>query len=212
MACEELVAELARRFATTTDAITLKDGLAIARNQSLPIETLVGDTEIEAIGEIKAGKNSSDFMQASYGAHFCEVGVNVVTGEVRVRRMLGVFAAGRILNEKTASSQLMGGMIFGIGAALSEELAVDKRHGCFVNHDFAEYHVPVNADVPQIEIHFLDERDDYANPLRSKGIGELGISGAGAAVANAIYNATGVRVRSYPVTLDKILPGLPALD
>jgi xanthine dehydrogenase YagR molybdenum-binding subunit len=209
MACEELGHELARRFGTTSEAMTLKDGLAIARNQSVPIEALVGKEPLEATGTIKAGKNAKRFVQASYGAHFCEVGVNAVTGEVRVRRMLGVFAAGRILNEKTARSQLIGGMIFGIGAALTEELAVDKRHGCFVNHDLAEYHVPVNADVPQIEVHFLAERDDYANPLRSKGIGELGISGSGAAVTNAIYNATGARIRSYPTTLDKILASLP---
>jgi xanthine dehydrogenase YagR molybdenum-binding subunit len=113
------------------------------------------------------------------------------------------------LNEKTARSQMIGGMTFGIGAALSEELVHDTRTGKLVNHDLAEYHVPVNADVPQLEVVFLDERDVHANPLHAKGIGELGISGAGAAIANAIYNATGVRVRDYPITLDKLLPGLP---
>lgn len=123
--------------------------------------------------------------------------------------MLGVFAAGRILNLKTARSQCSGGMIFGIGAALTEELVTDARYGNFVNHDLAEYHVPTNADVPQIEVVFLEELDDMANPLKAKGIGELGISGAGAAIANAIYNATGVRVREFPITLDKILKVLP---
>ena len=123
--------------------------------------------------------------------------------------MLGVFAAGRILNEKTARSQCLGGMTFGIGAALTEELVHDPRNGKLVNRDLAEYHLPVNADVPQLEVHFLEERDVHANPLQAKGLGELGISGAGAAIANAVYNACGVRVRDFPLTLDKIIKGLP---
>ena len=130
------------------------------------------------------------------------------TGEIRVRRMLGVFAAGRILNAKTARSQAIGGMVFGIGAALTEDLVVDTRYGYFVNHDLAEYHVPVHADVPEIDAVYLPELDDKANPLKAKGVGELGISGAGAAVANAVYNACGVRIRDYPLTLDKVLAGL----
>ena len=151
------------------------------------------------------------FNQASYGAHFAEVKVNAVTGEVRVERMLGVFAAGRILNAKTARSQCLGGMTFGIGAALTEDLVHDPRNGKIVNRDLGEYHVPVNADVPQLEVEFLSERDIQANPLHAKGIGELGICGAAGAVGNAIYNATGVRVRDFPVTLDKLLEGLPAV-
>jgi xanthine dehydrogenase YagR molybdenum-binding subunit len=130
------------------------------------------------------------------------------SGEVRLRRMLGVFAAGRILNAKTARSQILGGMIWGIGNALHEEAIVDPRHGFFVNHDLAEYHVPVHADIPAIEAIIVPEVDDKANPLKIKGVGELGISGAGAAVANAIFNATGVRIRDYPLTLDKVLAGL----
>jgi xanthine dehydrogenase YagR molybdenum-binding subunit len=123
--------------------------------------------------------------------------------------MLGVFAAGRILNAKTARSQAIGGMVFGIGAALEEAIALDDRFGCFVNHDMAEYHVPVHADVPNVEAFFVEELDDKTNPLKSKGLGELGICGAGAAIANAIYNACGVRVRDYPITLDKIIAKLP---
>ena len=123
--------------------------------------------------------------------------------------MLGVFAAGRILNAKTARSQLLGGMIWGVGTALEEEAALDARHGYFVNHDIAEYHVPVHADIPAIDAILLPEVDDKANPLKIKGLGELGISGAAAAVANAVYNACGVRVRDFPITLDKLLPGLP---
>jgi xanthine dehydrogenase YagR molybdenum-binding subunit len=123
--------------------------------------------------------------------------------------MLGVFAAGRILNAKTARSQAIGGMVWGIGSALHEQAMVDPRHGFFVNHDLAEYHVPVHADVPAIEAYFLPEIDDKTNPLKIKGVGELGISGAGAAIANAVFNATGVRVRDYPLTLDKVLGGIP---
>ena len=134
----------------------------------------------------------------------------VDSGEVRLRRMLGVFAAGRILNAKTARSQALGGMIWGVGSALHEEAVLDARHGFFANHDLAEYHVPVHADIPDIEAVFLPEVDDKANPLKIKGVGELGISGAGAAVANAVFNATGVRIRDYPLTLDKVVAGLSA--
>lgn len=139
-----------------------------------------------------------------------EVAVDTESGEVRLRRMLGVFAAGRILNEKTARSQLIGGMIWGVGSALHEEAVIDPRHGFFVNHDLAEYHVPVHADIPAIDAVLLPEVDDKANPLKIKGVGELGISGAGAAIANALFNACGVRIREDPLTLDKVLAGLDA--
>jgi xanthine dehydrogenase YagR molybdenum-binding subunit len=149
------------------------------------------------------------YSQHSYGAHFAEVAVDCDTGEIRMRRMLTVVGAGRILNTKTARSQIIGGMIWGIGAALMEEAVLDPRYGNFVNHDLAEYHIAVNSDVPEMEVVFLEEHDDKANPLGAKGLGELGVCGAGAAIANAVYNATGVRVRSFPITLDKVLPGLP---
>ena len=208
LAAEMLRDQLAAAMGVDSEAMTLKDGHAIAENRSVPIAQLVGDG-IEATGQIAPGKQEKQFTQASYGAHFVEVKVNAVTGEVRIERMLGVFAAGRILNEKTARSQCIGGMTFGIGAALSEELMHDPRNGKIVNRDLAEYHVPCNADVPQLEVQLLSERDIHANPIQAKGIGELGISGAGAAIASAIYNATGVRVRDYPITLDKLLDGLP---
>ena len=145
-----------------------------------------------------------------YGAHFAEVGVNQITGEVRLRKMFGVFAAGRILNAKTAKSQITGGMIWGVGTALTEVNAVDPRFGSFVNQDMAEYLAPVHADIVDLDSMFLDEADDKANPMGIKGVGELGIAGAGAAIANAIYNATGVRLRDYPMTPDKVLAGLMA--
>src|SRR5207253_1088467 len=140
-----------------------------------------------------------------------EAGVDSDTGEVRVRRMLTVAAAGRILNPKTARNQCFGGMTMGIGAALMEECVVDTRFGYFLNHDLAEYQVPVHADIPDLEVIFLEELDDKSSPMKAKGVGELGICGVGASVANAIYNATGVRVRDYPVTMDKLLPHMPSV-
>lgn len=154
----------------------------------------------------------SNYSQHTYGAQFAEVSVDIDTGEVRVRRMLGVFCAGRIINPKTARSQLIGGMIWGVSQALFEEGVVDPRHGLFINHDMAEYHVAVNADIASIDAVCLDDRDYAANEMGMKGVGELGICGAGAAVANAVYNATGVRVSDFPITLDKLLDGLARLD
>ena len=208
LACQALRMQLCERMGCAPEGLVLKDGQAIAGNRMRPLGELVGDG-LSAEGCIEPGKTDEDYTQASYGAHFCEVHVNAVTGEARVKRWTAVFAAGRILNEKTARSQCLGGIVFGVGAALTEELVHDGRTGKVVNRDLAEYHLPVNADIPPVDLVFLEERDRYANPLQAKGIGELGISGAGAAVANAIYNATGVRVRDYPLTLDKLLHGLP---
>lgn len=208
LACQKIRGMIAKKMGGDVENLTLKDGSAILGNNRHELSALLQDT-IQAEGCIKPGETSEELEQAAYGAHFAEVGVNSITGETRVRRMLGVFAAGRILNEQTARSQCHGGMIFGIGAALTEEMVHDKRDGHVVNHNLAEYHVPVNLDVPQLDVKFLEECDPYANPIQVKGIGELGISGAGAAITNAIYNACGVRVRDYPATLDKILPELP---
>jgi xanthine dehydrogenase YagR molybdenum-binding subunit len=206
-ACEGLRKMLVDAAGFESSAM-FEDGFVRDGNVSKELSELAGAAGLTAQGEIKPGELEDAFTQAGYGAHFAEVGVDIDTGEIRVRRMLGVFAAGRILNPKTARSQAIGGMVFGIGAALTEDLVVDTRYGFFVNHDLAEYHVPVHADVPDIEAIYLPEHDDKANPLKSKGVGELGISGAGAAIANAVYNACGVRIRDYPLTLDKVLVGL----
>ena len=167
------------------------------------------EQKLSAKGQIQPGKNEKTHRQASFGANFAEVAVHKVTGEIRVKRMTGAFAAGRILNHKTATSQCYGGMVFGIGAALMEEIIHDKRDGRLCNHDLAEYHVPVNADVPQLEVILVEEDDPYTNPMHIKGIGETAISGAAAAIANAIYNAVGVRVYDFPITLDKLLYEMP---
>jgi xanthine dehydrogenase YagR molybdenum-binding subunit len=208
-ACQALRVKLARSAGMDPDSARFAQGRIAMGERSVSLTDLVG-SGLEADGQISPGRNNQDFSQQSYGAHFAEVGVDRDTGEVRLRRMLGVFAAGRVLNAKTARSQAIGGMVFGIGAALHEDLVLDPRFGYFVNHDLAEYHVPVHADIPAgIEAIFLPELDERANPLKSKGIGELGICGAGAAIANAIYNACGARSRNYPITLDKILAHLP---
>ena len=209
LACEDVLTELGRRMNAAPDDLRLKDGCVTANGRQVPLADLVRGEPIVAHGKSGPGEESKRTSQASHGAHFVEVAVNAVTGETRVRRMTGVFDIGRVLNRKTAANQLIGGMVWGIAYALSEEGVVDTRNGRFINPDFGEYHVAVNADVPQIDVHFIEEIDTSANQAGAKGVGELGISGAGAAVANAIYNATGVRIRDFPVTLDKLLAGLP---
>jgi xanthine dehydrogenase YagR molybdenum-binding subunit len=207
-ACTNLREKLARRMGVKAGDAVFADGKLTAGNRTETLGMLAGTVGLQADGEIKPGDMAKRFSQQAYGAHFAEVAVDMDTGEIRLRRMLGVFAAGRILNLKTATSQATGAMIWGVGNALHEEAVVDPRHGFFVNHDLAEYHVPSHADIPAVEAHFIQEVDDKANPLKIKGVGELGICGAGAAVANAVYNATGVRIREYPLTLDKVLAGL----
>ncbi|MFC9635844.1 molybdopterin cofactor-binding domain-containing protein [Streptomyces mirabilis] len=170
---------------------------------------------VEAEGKVRFmgdDPNYTDYSINTYGAHFAEVGVDADTAEVRLRRMLGVFSVGRVFNPKTTRSQLIGGMIWGVGEALEEEAVVDSRSGAFVNRDLAGYLVPVHADIPDVDAVVLDGYDDKANPLGAKGVGEVGICGAGASIANAVFNATGVRVRDFPITIEKVLPGLPLLE
>ena len=168
---------------------------------------------VEAVGHTISADddpNYKNFSQFTYGASFAEVGVNAYTAEVRLRRMLGVFSFGRVLNAKTARSQLIGGMIWGVSAALHEGGEVDPRYGHWVNGDLAEYLIPTHADIPAIDAIMLDDFDEHANHMGVKGIGELGAGGTGGSVANAVYNATGVRVRDFPITLGRLLPGLVA--
>ena len=141
----------------------------------------------------------------SFGAVFAEVHIDPDFGEVRVQRIVGAYGVGNILNAKTARSQLLGGIIFGVGMALLEETLMDRRTGRVMNADLAEYHVPVNADIHDIDVMFVPETDYHINPLGVKGVGEIGITGAAAAIANAVYHATGKRVRDLPITLDKVV-------
>ena len=177
----------------------------------MPLAEAARDGSLTAEDAIEYGDLHKKYQQSTFGAHFVEVGVDIATAEIRVRRMLSVCAAGRILNPKSARSQVIGAMTMGVGAALMEELVVDKRIGFFVNHDLAGYEVPVHADIPHQDMIFLDETDPMSSPMKAKGVAELGICGVAAAVANAIYNATGVRVRDYPITLDKLIDKLPAV-
>ncbi|MFJ4776045.1 xanthine dehydrogenase family protein molybdopterin-binding subunit [Streptomyces sp. NPDC088762] len=155
-----------------------------------------------------SAKQKSPYARHAFGAQFAEVQADTVTGEVRVRRLLGVFAAGRILNPLTARSQFVGGMIMGLGMALTEHSTVDPAFGGFVENDLASYHVPAHADVPDIEVHWLDEHDKHLNPMGSKGIGEIGIVGTAAAIGNAFHHATGRRIRELPLTPDRVLTAL----
>jgi xanthine dehydrogenase YagR molybdenum-binding subunit len=210
-ACVKLREAVAQKAGFDANEAVFANGQVRAGSRSMPLAEAAGDRGLVAEDAIEFGDLDKRYKQATFGAHFVEVGVDAATGETRVRRMLAVCAAGRILNPKTARSQVIGGMVMGVGAALMEELAVDKRYGYFVNHDLAMYEVPVHADIPHQEVIFLDEVDPISSPMKAKGVGELGICGAAAAVANAVYNATGVRVRDYPITLDKLIDRMPAL-
>ncbi|WP_334165287.1 aldehyde oxidoreductase molybdenum-binding subunit PaoC [Achromobacter mucicolens] len=209
-ACEKLRARVVEQLGFDAAGAVFADGMVTdAGGRSAPLVRAASGGELVAEDAIEFGDLDKKFQQSTFGAHFVEVAVDAATGETRVRRMLAVCAAGRILNPKTARSQVIGAMTMGVGAALMEELAVDHRLGYFVNHDLASYEVPVHADIPRQEVIFLDEDDPVSSPMKAKGVGELGLCGVAAAIANAVYNATGVRVRNYPVTLDKLLDGMP---
>jgi xanthine dehydrogenase YagR molybdenum-binding subunit len=210
-ACMKLREVVAQSAGITSIDAVFADGMVSAGGRTVPLAQVAGDKGLVAEDFMEYGDLGKKYQQSTFGAHFAEVGVDIYTGEIRVRRMLAVCAAGRILNPKSARSQVIGAMTMGVGAALMEELAVDKRHGFFVNHDLAGYEVPVHADIPHQDVIFLDETDPTSSPLKAKGVGELGICGIAAAVANAVYNATGARVREYPIKLDKLLDRLPAV-
>ena len=210
-ACVKLREQVAQRLGFNSVDTVFADGKVASGKRTVPIGGAAVAGDLTAEDRIEYGDLDKKYQISTFGAHFVEVGVDAYTGVSRVRRMLAVCAAGRIINPKSARSQVIGAMTMGVGGALMEELAVDKRFGLFINHDLAAYEVPVHADIPHQEVMFLDEADAKANPMKAKGVGELGLCGVGAAVANAVYNATGVRVRDYPITLDKHLARLPAV-
>jgi xanthine dehydrogenase YagR molybdenum-binding subunit len=208
-ACVKLRELIAQKLGFDAARAEFSDGEIRTGTRRVAIIEAVRDGSLSAEDRIEYGDLDKKFQQSTFGAHFVEVGVDAATAEIRVRRMLAVCAAGRILNPKTARSQVIGAMTMGVGAALMEELVVDKRGGFFVNHDLAGYEVPVHADIPHQEMIFLDETDPLSSPMKAKGVAELGICGVAAAIANAVYHATGVRVRDYPITLDKLIDKLP---
>ncbi|EOC0209534.1 aldehyde oxidoreductase molybdenum-binding subunit PaoC [Cronobacter dublinensis] len=210
-ACVKLREAAAKRLGFDPNSAEFVDGQIRGEGRRVPLAQAAADGTLTAEDTMEYGALDKQFQQSTFAGHFVEVAVEANTGEVRVRRMLAVCAAGRILNPKTARSQVIGAMTMGLGGALMEELFVDTRRGFFVNHDMALYEVPVHADVPRQEVIFLEDTDPVSSPMKAKGVGELGLCGVSAAIANAIYNATGVRVREYPITLNKLLEGLPEL-
>jgi xanthine dehydrogenase YagR molybdenum-binding subunit len=169
-----------------------------------------GVDKVEAIEQAGPDQDFNQKYEAyTHSAIFAEVKVDEELGQVRVTRVVSAIAAGKVLNPKTARSQILGGVVMGIGMALHEEAMTDHALGRIVNHNLAEYHVPAHADVGDIEVIFVEEHDDKASPIGVKGLGEIGIVGTAAAVANAIFHATGARVREFPITLDKILKATP---
>lgn len=211
-ACAKLRESIAKKLDYDAADIVFADGRVGSGDRSATLAEAAGENGLVAEDGIEYGDLDKKYQQSTFGAHFVKVAVHVATGEIRVRRMLAVCAAGRILNPKSARSQVIGAMTMGAGAALMEELVVDKRYGFFVNHDLASYEVPVHADIPHQEVIFLDETDPISSPMKAKGVGELGICGVAAAIANAIHNATGIRVRDYPITLDKLIDKLPGVS
>jgi xanthine dehydrogenase YagR molybdenum-binding subunit len=196
---------------TTAEDIETRDGkLCLKSNpeKSETITTLIvrnGNTPVEATATSELAKDRENFSSHSWGAIFAEVAVDADTHMVQVRRMVGTYDIGTLINQKTGTNQLIGGVVWGVSMALHEETLIDPTYGRTVNENFAEYHVPVNADIHEIDVTTLNIPDYKFNPLGSRGIGEIGITGAAAAIANAIYNATGKRVRDLPITLDKIM-------
>jgi xanthine dehydrogenase YagR molybdenum-binding subunit len=198
-------------FGATADQVVVRDGRLLltdnpAKGESYTeILSRAGMKEIEGSFDMQFNDKPKTHSSHSFGAHFAEVRVDPDFGEVRVTRFGGVFDIGRVMNMKLAESQMRGGVVMGIGMALMEETVLDKNMGLIVNRDLAEYHVPVNADVPPIDVVLLENFDEHASPIGAKGAGEIGIVGVAAAIANAIYHATGVRVRDLPITPDKLM-------
>ena len=195
----------------TSDEVVADDGHLRSRKDPSRAVSFADAMQNSMVNEVEGTATTGpDPKQQGYGTYthsavFAEVHVDEALGTIRVPRMVSALAAGRVLNPKTARSQVLGGLVWGIGMALEEESVIDHKFGRFMNHSLGEYHVPVNADVHDLEVIFVDERDDVVNPLGAKGLGEIGLVGVAAAIANAVYNATGKRIRNLPITLDKLL-------
>jgi xanthine dehydrogenase YagR molybdenum-binding subunit len=197
-------------FGATADKIGVENGELYLLDQPSRRETMAAIVArhggpVEVTAKAEPGDAKKKYSMHAFGAVFVEVTVDEELGEIRVPRVVGVYGVGKLMNEKTGYSQLMGGIVWGISLALFEDTAIDGRYGRAVNGNLAEYHVPTNADIQGIDVQIVDEDDPHVNPLGAKGIGEIGITGVGAAIANAVYHATGKRVRDLPITLDKVM-------
>jgi xanthine dehydrogenase YagR molybdenum-binding subunit len=190
-----------------SNAVSYKNGDLISGDQRIEFSAflnMIGRGSVEAMESTEQGSESSKYAFHSFGAQFCEVKVNEWTSEVRVNRVTTVMDIGTAVNPKTARSQVIGGAVFAIGMALFEGSHLDETNGRFANGNFADYLVPTNADVPVIDVHFLDKPDTIFNPIGARGVGEIGVTGLPSAIANAVYNATGIRVRDFPITPEKL--------
>jgi xanthine dehydrogenase YagR molybdenum-binding subunit len=190
------------------DSLDLRDGMVVGPDRRVPVAALLehgGHSFIEAEARTQSGEEKQKFSMHAFGAQFAEVRVDADLGTIRVSRFVGAFDAGHVLNSKTARSQLIGGIVYGIGMALLEETLTDGETGRIVNTNVAEYVMPVNADVPEIQTLIVPNDDRNSNPLGAKGIGELPMVGVAAAIANAVYHATGVRVRKVPIRIEDVL-------
>ena len=178
---------------------------ATRREAVAAIMARAGMPEVIADATAQPGAEKKQFSMHSFGAVFVEVHVDRDLGEIRVPRVVARYSVGKLMNEKTGRSQLMGGIVWGIGMALMEHSVLDQHSGRIVNANLADYHLPTNADIGEIDVGVVAEDDPHINPLGARGIGEIGVTGVAAAIANAVYHAVGVRVRELPITLDKLL-------
>ncbi|RUR31291.1 aldehyde oxidoreductase molybdenum-binding subunit PaoC [Vreelandella nanhaiensis] len=206
-ACVALQGEITKRLGV--ESARFESGQVVAGGKRVALRDVAQNEELVGEDTLHFGDFKDELEIGTFAAHFVEVAVHAYTGETRLRRTLSVVDAGRILNPVTARSQVIGGMTMATGAALTEGLNIDSQRGYFTNHDLAGYEIAVHADIPEQEVIFLDTQDGASTPLKAKGVGELGICGGAAAVANAMYNATGIRLRDYPMTLDRMLDRLP---
>jgi xanthine dehydrogenase YagR molybdenum-binding subunit len=217
-ACEALhksmltaAASIDPEFATLTlERVRFADGALAWGDRQLPFSELVHASGVDALQahvDAEPDKKRESFSSATHSAVFVEVEVDEDLGTIHVTRVVNAVAAGNIVNPKTARSQILGGVVWGISMAMHEETLTDHAFGRHMNHNLAEYHIPVQADIGEIDVVFVEEHDTVVNALGSKGVGEIGLVGVAAAVSNAIYNATGKRVRDFPITLDKLLDG-----
>jgi xanthine dehydrogenase YagR molybdenum-binding subunit len=200
------------RHSVAPEDLVLSDGeVSLAKDPGVKITyadlfKLNGITDLELTKESKGGgPNSQKFSMYSFSVHFVKLQVHPATGRIQLTRIVSCADAGAIVNHKTAESQMIGGAVGGVGMALMEELVIDNRFGRAINNNLADYHVPVHADIPNIEVLFVNKKDPYTNPLGSKGLGEIALVGMAPAIANAVFNATGKRIRQLPITPDKLI-------